>query len=247
MLDQSSIPYVDGQRGRIGLITPAPGSSTEQEFNRYKPEGVAVLTTRVPLFGISREGLQQMNRYVDDAALMLAKSSIVDLILFSCTAGSFLGGKGFDQELTRHLEQLTGVRVTTTSTCVLRALKALGLRRLNVVTPYSAQVNALERRFLEACGITVVHITGALLERSQDTPKLTAETMRRFALDADTPDADGMFISCTGLHVDGLIEPLEHELGKSVLTSNQCGLWGSLRALGIPDQLPGLGTLFQRG
>ena len=152
MLDQSSLPYVDGQRGRIGLITPAPGSSTEQEFNRYKPEGVAVLTTRVPLFGISREGLQQMNRYVDDAALMLAKSSIVDLILFSCTAGSFLGGKGFDQELTRHLEQLTGVRVTTTSTCVLRALKALGLRRLNVVTPYSAQVNELERRFLEACG-----------------------------------------------------------------------------------------------
>ena len=66
-------------------------------------------------------------------------------------------------------------------------------------------------------------------------------------LDADTPDADGMFISCTGLHVDGLIEPLEHELGKPVLTSNQCGLWGSLRALGIPDQLPGLGTLFQRG
>ena len=65
--------------------------------------------------------------------------------------------------------------------------------------------------------------------------------------DADTPDADGMFISCTGLHVDGLIEPLEHELGKPVLTSNQCGLWGSLRALGIPDQLPGLGTLFQRG
>ena len=56
-----------------------------------------------------------------------------------------------------------------------------------------------------------------------------------------------MFISCTGLHVDGLIEPLEHELGKPVLTSNQCGLWGSLRALGIPDQLPGLGTLFQRG
>ena len=64
------------------------------------------MTTRVPLFGISREGLQQMNRYVDDAALMLAKSSIVDLILFSCTAGSFLGGKGFDQELDAFLKEL---------------------------------------------------------------------------------------------------------------------------------------------
>ncbi|MFR8331838.1 MAG: hypothetical protein ACLU9S_05300 [Oscillospiraceae bacterium] len=30
-------------------------------------------------------------------------------------------------------------------------------------------------------------ITGALLERSQGCAKLTAETMRRVALDADTP------------------------------------------------------------
>ncbi len=34
--------YIDGWRGRIGLITPAPGSSTEYEFNILKPEGVAV-------------------------------------------------------------------------------------------------------------------------------------------------------------------------------------------------------------
>ena len=54
-MDVSNLPYVDGWRGRIGLITPAPGSSTELEFNRYKPEGVAVLTTRVPLAAFWRE------------------------------------------------------------------------------------------------------------------------------------------------------------------------------------------------
>ncbi|MGI5936353.1 MAG: maleate cis-trans isomerase family protein [Oscillospiraceae bacterium] len=244
MLDTTGLPYVDGQRGRIGLITPAPGSSTEWEFNHYKPEGVAVLTTRVPLFGISYEGISKMNSYVNQAAIMLAKSSVVDLILFSCTAGSFLEGKGHDQKMIEHLEELTGVRTTTTSTCVMEAIRTLGIRSLHVVTPYSHEINKLEKRFLEENGLKVLSITGALLEQSQNTPKIPPEIMRQYALAADTPDADAIFISCTGLHVDTIIEPLEEELGKPVLASNQCGLWGSLRAIGVMNKIPGLGHLF---
>jgi len=41
-----------------------------------------------------------------------------------------------------------------------------------------------------------------------------------------------------------IIAPMERELGKPVLASNQFGLWGSLRALGIPDKYPELGSLF---
>lgn len=243
-MDVSNLPYVDGWRGRIGLITPAPGSSTELEFNRYKPEGVAVLTTRVPLFGISVAGLQEMNRYIDAAAKMLADSAKVDLLLFSCTAGSFLEGKDFDRKLIGHLEELTGLKTTTTSTCVQEAIRALGLHAMTVVTPYSQEVNDLELRFLEGIGVTVTAMGGALLDKSQDTPRVTAEMMADFVRQYDSPAADGVFISCTGLHVDGLIRPLEEELGKPVLTSNQCGLWGALRGLGLSDTVDSLGTLF---
>lgn len=245
MLDTSGFPYVDGARGRIGLITPAPGSSTEWEFNHYKPGGVAVLTTRIPLYAISYESIAKMNTYVDEAAEMLAKSALVDLILFSCTAGSFLEGAGHDRKMIHHLEELTGgVKVITTSTCVLDALKALDVQALNVVTPYSDEINQRERAFLEQCGLNVLSISGALLQQSQNTPRIPPEVMYQYALEADTPDADAMFISCTGLHVDTIIEPLEEKLGKPVLTSNQCGLWGSLRAMGIQDRVPGLGQLF---
>ena len=104
MLDTTGWNYIDGYRKRIGLITPAPGSSTESEFNRYKPEGIAVLTTRIPLFGISCEGINEMISYIDQAAKMLADSSVVDLILFSCTAGSFINGIAYDNNLIEHLE-----------------------------------------------------------------------------------------------------------------------------------------------
>lgn len=245
MLDTTGWPYVDGERGRIGLITPAPGSSTEWEFHRYKPKGVAVLTTRIPLFEISYEGISKMTDYVEQAAVMLAKSAVTDIILFSCTAGSFLEGGDYDEELIAGLEKKTGVKVTTTSTCMKKAVRALNLHSMHVVTPYSHEINMREKAFLEHMGVRVKSISGANLNLSQDTPKIPGEIMADYVRQADTPDGDGVFISCTGLHVDEIIEPLEKELNKPVITSNQCGLWGCLRELGIKDEIEHLGQLFR--
>jgi maleate isomerase len=236
--------FVDGWRGRIGLITPAPGSSTEAEFNQYCPEGVAVLTTRIPLFGISSEGILKMTSYVDDAAVMLAKNSMADLLIFSCTAGSFLKGAGYDIELIEHLQQLTGVKTTTTSTCIVEALKALGASSIAMATPYSEEINNMEKAYFEQSGYKVCSIIGPLLNHSSMVPRIPSRDMYKLAKEADSAGADVLFISCTGLHVLDIIEPLERDLGKPVITSNQCGLWGSLKGLGLNEKIDGLGKLF---
>ncbi|MCL2493205.1 MAG: Asp/Glu racemase [Clostridiales bacterium] len=238
--------FIDGWRGRIGLITPSPGSSTEQEFNRYAPEGVAVLTTRIPLFGISYEGINKMRSYINDAALMLAESSEVDVIIFSCTAGSFMDGSEYDKKIIDQLEALTKKPVTTTSTCVLEAMRELNIKSVNIVTPYSDEINKLECAFFEGCGIKVTGISGSLLKVAQDVPKIPAGDMYRYAIASDSPEADATFVSCTGLHVLGILEKLENDLKKPAFSSNQCGLWGSLRKLNVHDKIPGLGILFNR-
>ena len=237
---------VDGWRGSIGLITPAPSNATEAEFNRYRPDGVGVQTTRIRLFESSYEGMKKMTSYVDDAALMLAESALVDVILFSCTAGSFLEGSGYDQKLIKHLEKLTKLTVTTTTTCILEAINELGITSLNIVTPYAAGINERERLFFEGCGIKVTGVSGALLGMAQDVPKVPAGDMYRYAVATDCPEADATLISCTGLHVSNIIEKLERDLQKPVLTSNQCGLWGILRKLNVREKIPGLGMLFNR-
>lgn len=244
MLDTTGWNYIDGYRKRIGLITPAPGSSTESEFNRYKPKGIAVLTTRIPLFGISCEGINEMISHIDQAAKMLADSSVVDLILFSCTAGSFINGIAYDNNLIEHLEALTDTPVTTTSKCVIEALNELNVKSLDLVTPYPDAINELEKHFLESSGFTVNNIDGARLKLSQNTPKIPSSIMAEYAYKAHSPKSEVMFISCTGLHVDEIINPLEKELGIPVITSNQCGLWGALRKMGIKDKIPELGKLF---
>jgi len=57
------------------------------------------------------------------------------------------------------------------------------------------------------------------------------EDTARLALKADRAEADGVFISCTNLPTAPIIERLENELGKPVVTSNQATLWLGLRAL----------------
>ena len=235
--------YVDGWRGRIGLITPSPGSSTEAEFNRYRPEGVAVLTTRIPLHGISREALDKMNTYVDEAASLLATAE-ADVIVFACTAGSLINGPGWDREIIAKLERLTGKRITTTSTGVLEALDALNVKRVAVATPYAAEVNEAEKAFLNGSGFQVTSILGPLLSDPKLVPQIPPGEMYRLARQANTDEADIMFISCTGLHVLGIIDMLEKDLGKPVITSNQVSLWSALKRLNVRDKIQGLGKLF---
>ena len=93
-------PFTDGWKGRIGLVATAPGKATEADFNRWRPEGVAVMTTRTPLTSSTPEGIQAMNQSVEAAVAMLAQNAYCDVILCSSTAGSFADGRETDRENT---------------------------------------------------------------------------------------------------------------------------------------------------
>jgi len=237
--------YVDGWRGRIGLITVAAGSSTESEFNLYAPAGVAVLTTRIPLSGISLEALIEMAPYVDEAASLLAGAE-VDVIVFACTAGSFVKGIGYDQEIIEKLQSRTGLPVTTTSTGVVKGLSALKIKKVTLVTPYSNEVNQAEKAFLEDSGFKVVSFKSLELLEPKLVPQIHPEKMYRLTREAFIEDADGIFISCTGLHVDTIIEILEEDFKRPVITSNQATLWSALRKINITERIEGLGKLFTK-
>ncbi|MFR8331837.1 MAG: hypothetical protein ACLU9S_05295 [Oscillospiraceae bacterium] len=90
-------PFTDGWQGRIGLVATAPGNATEADFNRYRPAGVAVLTTRTPLTASTPEEIREMNRFVDDAAALLAQNALLRCGCCSAARPAVLwtGGRGF--------------------------------------------------------------------------------------------------------------------------------------------------------
>ncbi len=74
---------------------------------------------------------------------------------------------------------------------------------------------------------------------------VTPERVAALAKEVDRPEAQAIFISCSNLRTLEIIESLERDLGKPVVTSNQASLWSMLRLVGDPRGVPGAGRLLR--
>jgi len=233
-----------GWRKKIGLIFPSTGNAPEVEFHRFAPEGVAVSTQHVLFERVDPQGLSDLGERVEEAAKVLATGE-PDLLVFACTTGSLIKGLGYDKEIINRIEQASGVRAITTTTAVVEALKKLNSRKIVVSTPYSTEVNEIEKKFLEDSGFEVLSIRGLEYLDPKMMPKVTMDQMYRLTGQIMRAEADTIFISCTGLGILDLIPILEGEMKRPVITSNQASLWLALRTLNLNDVLP-LGRLFEQ-
>ena len=234
-----------GRRGRIGLLLPGGNSVMEPEFHRMAPDGVSVHANRVLLRDVTPESLAGMADHAAESARGLAPIRI-GVLAFGCTSGSFIGGKGYDAKLVRIMEQAAGVPATTTTTAVLRALELLGVRRVALATPYTEELTGLEARFLEDHGFEVTRAQGGGLVEVADMQECEPDVAYARAREVDDDRAEAVFISCTGFRTIEVIEKLEAELGKPVISSNQASLADCLRKLGVAEVRPGFGSLFER-
>lgn len=238
--DAVAIRY--GWRARLGMILPSGNVAAEPQMAAMLPEGVGLHVTRLSLTGSSEAQLLGMTRDVEAAAGLLADAG-VDLILFHCTAVS-TWDPAMEGRLVARIEGTSGRPATATSRALLSALEALAIRRLVLVSPYIEAVNARESAYLEAHGVTVLRSAGLGIDGPQDMVKVEPGEWYRLARANDRPEADAVFISCTAVRSLEVVEALERDLCKPVITSNQVAAWHALRALGIRDRATGPGRLF---
>lgn len=234
-----------GWRGRIGLVVPSANPTMEPEFHRYLPRGISVSTARMPLQRTSVETLVEMADGFERSGEMLSAAN-VDVAVYGCTTGSLVEGPGFDVEIETRLEEAAGVPAVSTAGAVRNALRALGVETLVVATPYTVSVDRKVTEFLEADGYDVLDIDGLGLE-DHTIGELTPEDAYRQAIAVDRPEADAVFISCTGYRTFEAIETAEADLEKPVISSNSATLWNTLETLDIEYREPGLGQLFDSG
>jgi len=231
-----------GRRRRIGLLVPSSNTTMEPEFYRMAPEGVSVHTARMRLEEVTPEKLVEMAEEAERAAALLATAE-VDVIVYGCTTGSLVGGVEWEEALVRRIERETGVPTLSTSRAVVEALKAVGAGRVAVATPYTDDLNRLERAFLESHGIEVTAIKGLGLVRNVDIGRTGRPAVEELVRSV-AGGADAVFISCTNLPTLPLIEPLEERLRRPVVTSNQASLWAALRGCGLGG-IKGYGVLLR--
>lgn len=189
-----------------------------------------------------------MNRLLlktEEAAELLSDIP-VDVILLGCTSASFINGLVYERNMIADMVKRTGIPFTTTSTSVIRALNAMGVKKVAVATPYIDEVTQLALAYLKENGIEVCNSRGMglLLDRDIDAVKL--DDVYEFAKNTDCEEAEALVVLCTGLRTIPTIERLERRLQKPVITAIQASMWNALRMVGIDDKVEGYGSLFER-
>lgn len=235
-----------GGRAKLGLILPSMNNTLDPELARICPPEVSWHSTRLLLGGSATpESFDLMAAQTARAAQEL-EAAEVDLVAYCCASGSSTGeGTGVVPDI----ERICGVPAFTAMDAAVSALRAVEAQRITLVTPYIESVTELERAYLQGQGFVVVALAGVGLGHTQAERRaishLRPEQTYAFARATDVPESETVFLSCANLATLEIVDRLEHDLGKPVITTNQAILWTALRTLGLPDRLAGWGRLLR--
>ncbi len=216
----------------------------ETEMVRTLPKSVTGHICRVRMTGPYERPLERLLPDVTAAAATLADARC-DAIAFHCTANSTSDGADGEARLLAALQAATTAAVTTTATAIRQALAALGARRIVLVTPYTEAVTEHEAAFFRAAGFDVIGTAAKNLGGSDAYCSTPAAAWKAALLEARAPDADAYVLSCANIACFDVIERVEAQLEKPVVTSNQAVLWATLRAAVAPRP-EGLGRLMKQ-
>ncbi|UCH02941.1 MAG: aspartate/glutamate racemase family protein [Candidatus Bathyarchaeota archaeon] len=237
-----------GWRAKLGILVPSVNTVMEPELNRLAPDGVSIHAARLKLVGeFTPKNLIQMTKETQHAAEEL--KGVVDVIAYGCTSGSFVKGMNWDTEIIAQITKATNLPATTTSTAVVKALKKTNLKKISMATPYPDEVNQLEKEFLENHGFEVIAMKGlnfresSALARARARNRFSASIAYKLAKEVNTGKSDGIFISCTHFKTIEVLEKLEQDLEKPVISSNQATMWEMLRMVAVREPIKGYGSL----
>lgn len=228
----------------MGLIVPSSNTVMETEFHSMLPRGFTLHTARMRIKSVTIEGLTEMEKDVENEAIKLSDAD-VDVIGYGCTSGSLFKGLGHDRELEEKIERVSGKPAVATAGAVVKALKALGIKKVAVATPYITEINDLEERFLAGNGFEVVDLKGLHLSNNLEIGRIPARKAYELIGKLKHEEADGIFISCTNFPTIKFIKKLEDRLKKPVISSNTATFWAMLRKINVPLKIKGYGKLLE--
>ena len=235
-----------GWRGRIGLLVPSTNTTMEVDFYRLAPEGVSIHTARLKT---EREAtidtLVKMEEAAEEAAESVATAE-VNVIVFGCTSGSFIKGPEWNKKLIEKLESKAGKPVITTAQAMIESLKEMNLGKISVTTPYVKVTNDQLKAFLESYSVRVLDLkTFDMLDQFAHA-EIEPSEIYSLAKQSDKPESEGIFIACTQMRALDIIEKLERDIKKPVITATQASMWLALKMLKVNMENEGFGKLMKR-
>lgn len=218
---------------RLGMLAPSSNTVLEPETQKLLPPDGSVTThvsrLRVRHISADATSLQQFDLAGMVSAAELLADAEVDLILWNGTAASWLG---FDRDdaVVAAIEAATGTPATTAVIAINEALRRLGARRLGLVTPYVAEIEAQIVANYAAIGIEVPSAIRLDLTVNTDYAGISPSDIADMAQKA-AKGVDAVVILCTNLAGASVAPALSSALGVPVLDSVRVAIEHSLALL----------------
>ncbi|MBE0454908.1 MAG: aspartate/glutamate racemase family protein [Roseovarius sp.] len=234
---------------RLGMLTPSSNTILEPETQALiAPLGARASVHfgrfRVTQIGLDATADSQFALEPILAAADLLADAKPDLIAWN---GTSAGWRGFhtDERLCDEIESRTGIPATSSILSFNAAMRALGVRKLGLVTPYTADVQHAIARNYATAGITVVSEAHAARRDNFSFSEITDAEVQQMCRDVAGAKPDAIAIVCTNMRGARLARALEDELDIPILDSVAVTLWGCLQRCGVPtDALRPFGQVF---
>ena len=227
---------------RIGLLVPSSNTTVEPEFYRALPDDVTLHCARMFLQQITTDSIERTAEDVERESRGLA-SADVDVVVLGATAPSFIKGLGYDREMCARIEKACGKPAITTSSALIDALRLLGIRRISLGSAYTEKVNNICSNFLRGNELEVVAMDGLGMEDNLAVGRLPSATAYDMGRSIDRPECEAIVLACTNWRSMEILDRLERDLGKPVLSTTQVSIWAALQKIGYPNPITGYGTL----
>lgn len=233
-------------RGRIGLVVLASDYTIEHEWRAVfaAVPGLALYQSRI--FNdstITPETLRAMEPRIAAAADLILPGSELDVVAFGCTSASMAIGE--DKVFDKIRAVRPDARCTSPITAAFAAFRAMGARRIGVLTPYRADVNLIVADYIRGRGFDVP-VFGSFNEENDGIVARISPASIRAGIEAITAHAevDAVFVSCTSVRLAQAAAAIEGEIGLPVTSSNHAMAWHAMRLAGVEDRLAQFGRLF---
>jgi maleate isomerase len=232
------------ERRHFGVLIPSTNTTVEIEYTRHLPAtlqfhvGRCGKAANMPFSPSLDEDVIRQSKLLGDAK--------VEVITLAQTSAS-LFDDDYDTRVKAQMSSNAGVPAVTSAEAIGEAVRALGMKRIGIVTPYSAEVIQRAKQYLEMkYGLQVLGMEGFGATDAYAIGKLDANMAFEALQRVDTPEIEVLIVPGGNFPTMPWIAAWERALGKPVITTNQATLWGALGVMNLNNPMPGLGRLLQQ-
>ena len=227
----------------FGVLIPSTNTTVEMEA-RLLPSSYQAHIGRLMTSAPGQAFSPPRDDDVDYQSRLLGTAKVELVILAQTSASVF--ADDYDEVTTRRMSAGAGVPAVTSAQAVGRAVKALGARRIALVSPYSQAVNQRAAHlFSTKHGLETVAFEGFGATDSYAIGNLGPENARDAFARIDRSEIEVFVVPGGNFPTMASIAGWEREFGKPVVTTNQASIWAMLVMLKTGDKIAGYGRLLE--